>query len=98
MSNAATTVNEIPPPPAPGTADVIDEVLVGLPAPPRARRRVLGGLLAGISAASLFLAFQLRDDVLYALSPSSTVSLDDGRTADPASVGANRYVTLRATP
>ena len=99
MSNtASTTVSEIPAPPPPGAAEALDEMLVSLPAPPQARRRVLGALLSGICAASLFLAWQLKDDALYALSSSTPVSLGDGRTTDPATVGANHYVTLQASP
>ncbi|MDB4930280.1 MAG: hypothetical protein JWM10_2764 [Myxococcaceae bacterium] len=96
--NTATTVDDIPAPPAPGQADALDEVLVGLPTPPRARRRVLAVLLTVIPVAALFLASQMIDDVRYAMAPTSAVSLGDGRTADPASVGANHYVTLRASP
>ncbi len=97
MSNTALP-QDILEPVAPGTEDVIDEVLVGLPAPPRARRRVLTVLLTGISAASVFLAWELRDDVRYAMAPSAAVDLGDGRVADPGAVGANRYVTVQATP
>lgn len=98
MSDTATTPHDLLAPPAPGTEELIDEVLVGLPAPPRARRRVLSVLLTGIAAASLFLAWQLKDDALYALSPSAPAALGDGRDASPASVGLNRHVTLRAAP
>lgn len=97
MTHTATTFEPIPAPPAPGTEELIDEVLADLPAPPRARRRVLGALLTGISIASLALCAQLKDDVAFALSPASPVSLGDGRTANPAEAGANRMVTLRAT-
>jgi hypothetical protein len=96
--NTATTVDDIPAPPAPGHVDALDEVLVGLPAPPRARRRVLAVLLSVIPVAALFLASQMIDDVRYAMAPTSATSLGDGRTADPASVGLNQYVTLRASP
>lgn len=97
MSELATT-HDLPAPPAPGTEDLIDEVLVGLPAPPRTRRRVLSVLLSGIAAASLFLAWQLRDDALYALSPSVPAALGDGTVATPSAVGLNRLVTLSAAP
>lgn len=99
MSNTALTDDQdIPAPPAPGTEDMIDEALVGLPAPPRARRRVLSALLTGVSVASLALAWQLRDDVQYAMAPSVAADLGDGRVADPGSVGSNRYVSVHATP
>lgn len=96
--NTATTADDIPAPPAPGQADALDEVLVGLPTPPRARRRVLAVLLSVIPVAALFLASQMVDDVRYAMAPTSALSLGDGRTADPASAGLDRYVTLRASP
>ncbi len=97
-SSTATTLDDIPAPPRPGEADALDEVLVGLPAPPRARRRVLAVLLTAIPVASLFLASQMIDDVGYAMASATPTALDDGRTADPASVGLNQYVTLRASP
>lgn len=97
MSDVATTVDEIPAPPPPGAVDALDEALAELPAPPRARRAVLGVLLTGISIASIFLAAQFKDDVLYAMSSSTPVSLGDGRTAAPTAADANRFVTLRAT-
>lgn len=98
MADVLTHPEEIPAPPPPGTADTVDELLTGLPAPPRARRRVLTALLTAIPVASLFLAWQLRDDVMYAMSSSTAVSLGDGRTADPGPVGLNRLVTVQATP
>src|SRR5947207_2299218 len=57
-SNAITQPDELSPPPAPGREETVDEALVGLPAPPRVRTRVLGGLLVAISAACLFLGYQ----------------------------------------
>jgi hypothetical protein len=98
MTNAITDRDLIPAPPAPDRADEIDAALVGIPAPPRTRLRVLGGLLVAISAASSFLAWQLRDDVRYAFAPSTAVQLGDGRTAEVAALGPNRLVTVRATP
>lgn len=98
MTNAITHSDVIPSPPAPGTADLIDDALVGLPAPPRARARVLGGLLTAVSVASIFLAWQLRDDVTYAFASNTPVQLGDGRTAEVASLGPNRVVTVHATP
>lgn len=97
---AATDTDELPfsPPPPPGADDALDDALVGLPAPPRARARVLGALLVGISVASTGLAYQLRDDVQYAFSSSTPVALGDGRTADPASAGLNRLVTVTVAP
>lgn len=97
---AATDNAELPfsPPPAPGSDDALDDALVGLPAPPRARARVLSALLIGISLTSSALAYQLRDDVRYAFSSSSPISLGDGRTADPSAAGANRLVTVRVAP
>ncbi len=97
-SSTATTLDDIPAPPRPGEADALDEVLVGLPAPPRARRRILAVLLTAIPVVSLFLASQMLDDVRYAMASSTPVALGDGLTANPASVGLNQYVTLRATP
>lgn len=97
-TNTATTFDDIPAPPRPGEADALDAVLVGLPTPPRARRRVLAVLLTAIPVAALFLASQMIDDVRYAMAPTSAVSLGDGRAADPASAGLDRYVTLSASP
>jgi hypothetical protein len=59
----------------------------------------LGVLLTGISVASLFLAFQLRDDVRYAMASATPTLLGEGRTADlgSGSVAPNQYVTVRAT-
>lgn len=96
--NTATTVDDIPAPPAPGQIDALDEVLVGLPAAPRARRRVLAVLLSVIPVAAIFLASQMVDDVRYAMAPAAVTALGDGRTADPAGVGANRYVSVVASP
>jgi hypothetical protein len=98
MSDTATHAHDIPAPPAPGTEELIDEALTGLPAPPRARRRVLSVLLSGIAVASLFLAWQLKDDAFYALSPTTPAALGDGRNATPETIGLNRLVTLRAAP
>ncbi len=98
MSNATASSHEIPAPPPPGTADVVDEVLAGLDAPPQTRRRVLTGLLAAVSVASLFLALQFKDDVRYAMSSATPTDLGDGITATPASVGENHLVTLHARP
>lgn len=98
MSNVTATTHEIPAPPEPGAAETVDELLAGLPAPPQARRRVLTVLLSAISVASLFLAVQFKDDAVYAMASSTPVELGEGLTANPASVGANRYVTLRARP
>jgi hypothetical protein len=98
MANAVTDTQGVLPQAPPTTEELIDEVLVGLPAPPRTRRRLLAVLLTGVSLAALFLAFQLREDVLYALARPSATSLGDGRTADPAMAGANRFVTVHVTP
>ena len=98
MANVITETSEVLPQAPATTEELIDEVLVGLPAPPRTRRRILAVLLTGISVAALFLTFQLRDDLLYALARPTVTSLGDGRTADPALLGANRFVTVRATP
>lgn len=98
MSNTITNADDLPAPPPPGTADVVDEMMAGLPAPPRARRRVLSVLLSAVSAMSLFLAFQFRDDVTYAMASAQPVDLGDGVSANPALAGANRLVTLRAAP
>lgn len=98
MSTHSTAHDHLPSAPGPDTETLIDEALVGLPAPPQARRRVLGVLLSGIAIASLLLAWQFRDDALYALSSSTAVPLGEGTTADPAHVGLNRYVSLTASP
>lgn len=98
MPNVMTDTNAIPPPPAPGTAEAIDEALVGLPAPPRARTRVLGVLLSAISIVSLVLAWKLGDDVRYAFSPNTPVELGDGRTLPVEGLMRNRLVHLRAAP
>jgi hypothetical protein len=98
MQHAVTDAGAIPAPPAPGAGDLIDEALAGLPAPPRARVRVLGALLTAVSVASVALAWQLRDDVRYAFAPAEVVELGDGRTADLAGLHANRVVHLHASP
>lgn len=98
MSDAITDTEALPAPPPPGAADALDEALAGLPAPPRVRTRVLGGLLTAISVTSVFLAWQLRDDVKYAFASSTPVELGDGRTADVAHLGPNRLVRVRAAP
>lgn len=98
MSNATATPDVIPAPPPPGTVDDLDQMLAELPAPPQARRRVLGMLLTSISVMSLFLAFQFRDDLTYAMSSATPVSLGAGIDAQPGAADSNRYVTLRATP
>ena len=98
MTNAASTSFEIPAPPEPGAVDVVDEMLVGLPAPPRARRRVLGGLLGAISVAALALSAQFVDDVGYAFSSPTPVALGDGRSATVGADLANRYVSVHASP
>ncbi len=98
MSNATATTHDIPAPPPPGTADVVDEMLTGLDAPPQARRRVLTVLLSAISIVSLFLAFQFRDDVGYAMASATPTDLGDGITASPTGAEGNHLVTLRARP
>jgi len=87
-------------PPAPDAGDVVDEMLVGLDAPPRTRRRVLSVLLAGIAVVSLALAWQFKDDAVYAMGGGAPASLGDGRVVSSAELSAhnNRYVTLRASP
>ncbi len=87
-----------PPPPAPELADQIDEALVGLPAPPRARTRILGGLLAAISVVSVLLAVQLRDDVGYFFASTTPTELGDGSATTVGHLGANRFVHLTASP
>ncbi len=87
-----------PPPPAPDLGDAIDEALVGLPAPPRTRVRVLGALLGAISIASAGLAWQLRDDVRFAFTAPHAVELGDARTADLTGLAPNQLVHLRASP
>ncbi len=98
MSNATTASHEIPAPPPPGSADVVDEMLVGLAAPPQTRRRVLNALLVTVAVTSLALAAQFRDDLVYAMSSSTPTDLGDGITAAPSPADLNRYVTLRARP
>jgi hypothetical protein len=52
-------------------------------------------IAAAAAALAVFLVFQIRDDVRYALSPATFVDLGDARTvAAAASVPANRYVRL----
>lgn len=98
MSNATVANPDIPAPPPPGTADVVDEMLTGLDAPPQARRRVLTILLSAISVASLFLAVQFKDDLRYAMASASATDLGEGITATPTAADANHLVTLRARP
>ncbi len=97
MANASTAHDDLPAP-SELDDDALDAMLAELPAPPQTRRRVLTVLLTSISIASIFLATRFADDVRYAMSSSTPVSLGAGLTADPASVGADRYVTLQATP
>lgn len=98
MSNATAATHDIPAPPPPGTADVVDEMLTGLDAPPQARRRVLTILLSAISVASLLLAVQFKDDLRYAMASASATDLGEGITATPTAADANHLVTLRARP
>lgn len=98
MSHATTVAEPYAPPPEPGAADALDEALASLPAPPRTRTRVLGALLTAVSVSCCALAWQLRDDVRYAFASTAAVNLGDARTADPAGLGANRLVTVRAVP
>lgn len=100
MTKATALYDDIPAPPPLGVDDAVDEMLVGLDAPPRARRRVLAVLLGGIAVVSLALAAQFTDDAVYALRGGSARSLGDGRVVSSAELAAhgNGYVTLRATP
>jgi hypothetical protein len=98
MSNTITNADDLSAPPAPDMADGIDALMADLPAPPRARRRVLAVLLSASAAMALFLAVQFRDDVAYAMASSQPVDLGEGVTAQPLLAGANRFVTLRAAP
>lgn len=98
MSNATAATHDIPAPPPPGTADVVDEMLTGLDAPPQARRRVLTGLLSAISVASLFLAVQFKDDLQYAMASAAPTDLGEGISASPTAADGNHFVTLRARP
>jgi hypothetical protein len=98
MADVITRVDELPAPPAPGLDDAVDDALVGLPAPPRARVRVLGALLVAVSVAASFLAWQLRDDVQFAFSSASPIELGDGRTVDVSQLAPNRMVHIHAAP
>jgi len=100
MTKATALYDDIPAPPPLGVDDAVDEMLVGLDAPPRARRRVLAVLLGGIAVVSLALAGQFKDDAVYALRGGAARSLGDGRVVSSAELAAhgNGYVTLRATP
>jgi hypothetical protein len=68
---------------------------------PRTRHPLLA---AAAAALAFFLAFHIRADVRYALSPTAAVDLGDARTAFsaaglPAVAGVeNRYVRVRGTP
>ena len=85
-------------PPAPGLDDAIDDALVGLPAPPRVRVRVLGALLGAISLASAGLTWQLRDDVRFAFTAPTAVELGDARTVDVTEIAPNQLVHVHAAP
>lgn len=100
MTKATALYDDIPAPPPLGLDDAVDEMLVGLDAPPRARRRVLAALLGGIAVVALALAGQFKDDAVYALRGGPARSLGDGRVVSSAELAAhgNGYVTLRATP
>jgi hypothetical protein len=95
-SSLSQTASPVPPPSAPD--DELDAELAALPAPPATRVRVLGALLGAISLASVGLAYQLRDDVAFALAPAAPVVLGDARTAALSSALVNRVVSLRVTP
>ncbi len=100
MTKATVLYDDVPAPPLPDAGDVVDEMLVGLDAPPRARRRVLSVLLGGIAVVSLALGWQFKDDAVYAMRGGSPHSLGDGRVVSSAELAAhaNGYVTLQASP
>lgn len=98
MSDTVSNTDVLPPPPMPGAADTLDEVLVGLPAPPRVRAGVLGALLVAISFTAVFLAWQLWDDVQFAFASAVPMELGDGRTAEVKHLKPNRMVRVRAAP
>lgn len=97
---AHTGVGTAPPnPQAPAPPDSeLDTELAALPAPPQTRVRVLGALLTAISVASLGLAWQLRDDVSFALSNSAPIVMGDARSAALSTAFSNRVVSLEVTP
>ncbi len=97
-AKTATDLDQIPPPPAPGLADAVDDALAGLPAPPRTRVRVLGALLGAISLTAGALTYQLRDDVRFAFTRPTAVELGDGRTADVSHLAPNQLVHIHAAP
>lgn len=95
--NGVGAVPPTPQAPSPSDGD-LDNELAALPAPPQTRVRVLGALLTAISAASIGLAVQLRDDVSFALSSSTPIAMGDARTAAFSEAFANRMVSIEVTP
>jgi len=80
---------------ASGPADV-DPELVSLPGPPRLGKTLAAlALLAG-ALLSFAMAFALRRDVVYALSPSEPASLGDLRTAPRAMLADHENRLVRA--
>ncbi|MDP3274855.1 MAG: hypothetical protein Q8Q09_06625 [Deltaproteobacteria bacterium] len=95
-----TTVNAVvgrPPSPSPQDPE-LDQELLSLPAPPRARVRVLGALLGAISLVSVALAGQLADDTRFAFASSTPTMVGDARVAELPSSLANHVVRLQVTP
>lgn len=74
--------------------DAIDDVLVGLPAPPRARVRVLAVLLACMAVVSLALAARFRDDLAYAFTGQEALVAGDARTAELRPDLRNHFVEV----
>jgi len=85
-------------PPDPELADAVDAALVGLPAPPKTRVWVLVALLVALSQLSLFLAWQLRDDVRFAFASTEAVELGDARAIDPGVLRPGQLVRVHAAP
>jgi len=80
---------------ASGPADV-DPELVSLPGPPRLGKTLAALALLAAAILSLAMAFALRRDVVFALSPSHPASLGDLRTAPRAMLAAHENRLVRA--
>lgn len=84
-------------PPGAAVAEV-DPELLGLPAPPRARRLVTITTMALVVAASLAVLVAIRADIAYFFQPATAVDLGEVTEVDPASLESNAYVRIEGTP
>ena len=91
--------------PSPGDRDIdgsfgeddVDPELLALPPPPRAQRQFTLVLLGVVALVASSMAYSLRGEATYALTPAVALDLGDLHSFDRTKVEANRYVTAHGS-